>query len=132
MRPALNPATRSKLAVVGLALLLSGCSGALAPLPMVTVSSSGIVLQGTLTPSMDFSGTFSLASIDGTVTCQGRTASTGKGSMTCSDGQTADLSIPKPPYGRFNGAYVDTFPWGKAAVGWGKYANADSLRAMLP
>lgn len=58
-------------------------------------------MQGSLVPSLDFSGTFNLASANGAVTCQGRTASTGQGTMTCSDGQTAPLRIPKPPYGRY-------------------------------
>ena len=113
-------------------LFVSGCSGALSPIPMTSVSSEGVVLQGTLVPSMDFSGTFALASADGLVTCAGSTASSGQGTIQCNDGQSAVMSIPKPPYGQFNGSYVDRFPWGDVAVGWGTGADVAALTALLP
>ncbi len=121
-----------QVGVMALGLLLAGCSGTLAPIPMTSVSSSGVVLQGTLVPSMDFSGTFALASADGLVTCQGSTASSGQGTISCSDGQSASMTIPKPPYGRMNGSYVDNFPWGNVAVGWGSQADIAGLTALLP
>ena len=117
---------------MSLGLFLAGCTGALAPIPMTSVSSSGVVLQGTLVPSMDFSGTFALASADGLITCEGETASSGLGNINCSDGQSASMTIPKPPYGRMNGSYVDTFPWGTVAVGWGNEADVAGLTALLP
>lgn len=111
--------------------LLSACSGELSAVPMASVSSSGEVMRGTLVPAMDFSGRFSLVSADGSRRCEGTTNSDGSGVMTCSDGSSYTLAIPRPPYGRFNGAYVDQFDNETVAVGWGDQADVDVLSDLL-
>ena len=47
--------------LVGGFLFLAACAGELSAIPMASVSSSGEVMRGSVVPSMDFSGRFSLA-----------------------------------------------------------------------
>lgn len=116
---------------IGLTMVLAGCGTELRPLPMVSVSSSDVVMRGSLTPRMDFTGSFTLETEGSAVTCKGETSADGKGSMTCSDGKVFPIAIPKPPYGRFSGATVQTYPDQSVAVGWGSEADPAKLRAML-
>lgn len=112
-------------------IFLASCGAELSSVPMMSVSSNGEVMRGSLVPSMDFSSRFSLA-VDGEqTTCQGSTESDGTGTMTCSDGTSYELAIPRPPYGRFSGAYVDQFNGEAVAVGWGDQADVDELRELL-
>lgn len=112
-------------------LALAGCGGALRPLPLASVSSDGVVMRGTLTPRMDFTGGFALSAEGMALTCMGETAADGRGSMVCSDGTVLPLAIPKPPYGRFSGAVVQSYADRRVAVGWGAEAEPVKLRAML-
>jgi hypothetical protein len=116
---------------LGLTMVLAGCGTELRSVPMVSVSSSDVVMRGSLTPRMDFTGSFSLTADGSAVTCTGSTTAEGTGSMTCSDGKTFPIAIPKPPYGRFSGATVQTYPDQRVAVGWGSEADPAKLRAML-
>ena len=115
----------------GFCLVLAGCGAELRPLPMMSVSSDDVVMRGTLTPRMDFTGRFTLMAEGGDLTCAGETAADGTGMMRCSDGQSLPIAIPKPPYGRFSGSTIQSYPERRVAVGWGAEADLARLRALL-
>lgn len=119
------------VSLIGGLFLLTACSGEMPAMPMASVSSSGEVMRGSLVPSMDFSGRFTLTATDGSRQCEGATRSDGSGTMTCSDGSSYTLDIPRPPYGRFSGAYVDLFGNDRVAVGWGDQADVSALANLL-
>lgn len=111
--------------------LVSACAVPLSPIPMTSVSTSGEVMRGFLTPNMGFSSQFSLAAEDGSRTCDGTTRSDGTGAMTCSDGRSYTISVPRPPYGRFHGSYVEQLGEERVAVGWGNRADPAAWRPLL-
>ena len=127
----LFPVSTKATLLIGGSLLVAACSFDLPQVPMASVSSSGQVMRGNLMPSTDFSGQFSLATEDGSLTCEGTTQRDGTGVMTCSDNSSYELAIPRPPYGRFNGSYVDEFDDEFVAVGWGDQADVAILQALL-
>ena len=97
---------------------------------IVTVSSTGEVMQGVIHARMNMTSTFDLASSDGKTTCTGDTNGKGQGTLKCSDGRSYPLAIKG--YGRFQGAYVAQYGKESVAIGWGKKAKKDSLAKMLP
>jgi len=121
---------------------LSACATMeLSGIPITSVSSTGNVMQGEITPRTDFTSSFALTEEETGVVCQGQTGANGQGNMSCTDGRNYEIHIPDYP--GFNGSYVATYDQNGSlvgandatelvAVGYGDDSDIGLLTGMLP
>jgi|GEM_PF-2480561 len=112
---------------------LAGCS---IPIKQASVTqfSDGTMLRmtGEIQGRPVGNSSFALSEVGGGMSCSGVTTSGGAGTMTCSDGSTANFQVPREKYGTFNGSYVHSQPDGSiTASGWGKEADLVLLQNLL-
>lgn len=123
-------------------LALAACATMeLSGIPITSVSTSGSVMQGEITPRTDFTSSFTLTEQGTGVVCQGETAPSGVGNMSCTDGRNYEIHIPDYP--GFNGSYVANYDADGelvgtneatelVAIGYGNDADVNRLTSMLP
>lgn len=96
---------------------------------IITLASNGEAMQGTIHAKMNRTSTFELTGTNIDVTCTGATDAQGIGTLNCSNGRVLPLAIQG--YGKFNGAYVETYGEVKVAIAWGKRAKPEQLPPLL-
>ena len=117
---------------LGFCLVLAGCGGVdLSPLPLLSVSTDGVVMRGTLSLQKDFTGTVALNADGSDLSCRGLLGADGAGILRCTDGQDIPIAIPRPPYGETSGSIIQKYPERRVAYGWGAEANPARLGALL-
>ena len=117
---------------LGFSLVLAGCGGVdTSPLPIMSVSTDGVVMRGTLSLQSDFTGSVALNTDGSDLSCSGLLGADGTSILRCTDGQGIPIAIPRPPYGETSGSIIQKYPDRRVAYGWGAEANQARLRALL-
>ena len=107
---------------------LSASAASAFDMKIISLTSTGVEMSGTIHAKLNMTSTFELASADGSLSCTGTTNAKGVGTLTC-DGDSLPLAIQG--YGKLSGAYLETYPDLRVAIAWGKKASRSQLEALL-